>query len=237
MRRIPLSMGDVVMWVVAVGIVTWMSLRTIRDHRKARQAYPEVEYDEASAESTAPEKLRRPKTELELTIEHISVGTSVSIPFITRSLEVCCHLFGWFMLGIAIFGVVQSLFWFEPFILIIAIPLAFLMGWTFLQMGRRGVRIEFRQDNVIFVVRFGSVLLKKFSFPWQQEIEFDGQYQSVLTMINEQKEPDYKITITRPRIWFLPWSKSFLLACNQSQGSWIVGALRSWADRKNDSEM
>ena len=211
------------------GIVLW------RNWRKAKTQYPSVDYTPPELPESEAWRWATPPDDLELhtlQTEHLSW---LHLRPIRSFNEIIFGLLG-FALALAtlyVGGVVLINLFREPGFgwgLMQVIIVAVMAGLSYLLccVDSPVTTISRSPDTMTIHVRLAIFFQRTVTYKHKSaaHITFDGKLQNVLAMNTDQLDrlPDYNLTVKRR---FRPGQR-FLMRCNPSQATWIIGGLNSW---------
>lgn len=194
----------------------WTAFKRIRQNwHQFVSEHPPVHY--LTSGSVEPWRWGDPHTVTGLVKEDTSEHSLLRLPNIQNSVNVIGTTVGVAMLLGAAYLFIFS-FYLAPapelaggrvFVMICLV----LAGRSMLFLNSRLVAIELRPNHVVFVLRYGIILLKRITYG-RSKAEFSGKIQTALTMERYQAHPNYYVFAKR---W---WSqKRFVTDCDPSQGS------------------
>lgn len=216
------TMFEVIIEAVALLLVI---LETFRRHRAALWAHPKLAYQ--PPKERAETWRWQPPEKAELRIENQANTSAVVLPSQPTSAEAIVSAMGYLLLLVVGWGVGAALFRGS----IVGAGFAAILGGgfalMFLSVGAQVTRIEVGADRIRIVIRYAFVLRRAVLFRRRSGLRFSGRVQSVLGIAEDQREPRFYLSVKSGLL-----SRRFILSCNQSQGSWIVGGLQHWVSER-----
>ncbi|MCB9547912.1 MAG: hypothetical protein H6706_19000 [Myxococcales bacterium] len=214
---------DTLFAALDLGLAVAAVVAIVRRHRAALRQHPPLPY----MPGEVPWRWAEPPPGLEV---HHAAGVSIlTLPWrrpVGRTIaEGAAYAVVLAMVAMSISGFVHGLPWSIHLVtLLIFGPLA----WVCLRMATRLWRIELRPDGVTFVER-GALWWHRHRH-LRRPVQAHGKMQSALTL-NEGEDPEHDLLVTRRML-----GVRFRSACDQSQGSWVVGGINAWntADPKRN---
>lgn len=159
--------------------------------------------------------------------EHIS---SLILSRRTNDVELLANLLGYFLIGLGSFILIRDIIWgaseLQGFWFVKLLMLG--TGFLFLNIGDQPTQINLYSDRLEIVTKYALFLYRNNHFRPHKRLKIKGRRQSMLETDAGRGEPDYKVTILKPVFGVFEKKRVYLLACNQTQGSWIVGGLKQW---------
>jgi hypothetical protein len=185
-------------------------------------------YQEHSTANTADWRWRKPDAELALTVIDVADKSEVQLPVQRRFFEKIFIGSGYLALAFVLY----------LYVLLMqrgaGVP-EYLGGLVFvffsmalLHVGSRVSSVILYPDHLVVIRDYGFVLHNTHIFRHDPATQFDGRPESVFELTVDHEAPDFKLYVKRPGFWFLTRKKKFVLAINQSQGSWLVAGLNDW---------
>jgi hypothetical protein len=196
---------------------------------RSKQDEPPIPYESASSPNVEAWRWRVPDPELNLAFCDEGDRSIIYLPNDFSFIELLIVAIGYGMLGLGVFLALHFLI--LSFNLVGAILWSGLIGgsgWYLLFAGSRVIRLELEEKRLTLVSQFGFRLERKHCYPHHPHLEFRGKRQSFWTMDKTQTAPNYNFTIQNSK---RGKAKTFVTACHQPQGSWLVGGLEAWRDR------
>ncbi|MBE9030053.1 hypothetical protein IQ266_09970 [filamentous cyanobacterium LEGE 11480] len=212
-----------------------------------KQVYQEIEYTDQSTDNIDPWRWRKPNEDMGVVIgENLlyegdqpltlkdDAEVSTLIPRSRFNLtDPINHFLGFGCLGLTAFGLLSALIQ-RPEGWTWLAGVCFLgmgIGWLLINTGSQAKRINLYPDRIEVMTKYAFFLYRNHCYRPHAKLQFKGNYQSMMNMESGQGEPDYKLTVIQPLFGFFPAQRQFLIACNQTQGSWIVSGLKHWNQR------
>lgn len=196
----------------AIGAVIAVILR----YRKALRDHPPLEY----APAAVPWRWAEPPPGLTVRqAEGVSV-IDLPPPRRTRAIvaELAAYGFGLLLVASAIASLVNDL---PALVNAMSVVIFGPLVLVCLQMATRLVRVELRPDTVTFVERGG--LWWHRTRVRRRPLRVAGKMEAMLS-VERGRDPEHGILLKGGLVWTHMRS-----ACNQSQGTWLVGGLEAWS--------
>lgn len=214
--------------------LAWLEFkRTRQNWRQFVAKHPSTPYP--APDAAEPWRWSDPSPNLNLPREDTLNSSLIRQPNIPNNMNVGGTIFGILLLGFTLFMIVYVFFLHpEPGIQVFRIIVTGLLaygGWALLYMESRLVAVELSPEKVVFVVRYGIILLRRFTYR-RGGVSFTGQVQSHLSMGRNQTRPNYFVSVNR---WW--WTKKYFTDCDPSQGNWVVSGLEHWQSNTSASQL
>jgi hypothetical protein len=196
---------------------------------RPKQDYPAITYEQASRPNVEPWQWRIPDRDLNLTLHDEIDRSTIYLPHHLSFIEGFIVAIGYGTIGLGAFIAIHLLI---SSLNLVGAILSFGIiggaGWYLLSAGSRVIRLELKDGSLTLVNRFGFRLARKRCYRHDPNLKFRGDLQNFLTMDRTQTSPNYNISIKYGKHGK---KKTFITACNQTQGSWLVSGLEAWRDR------
>ncbi|MCB9637684.1 MAG: hypothetical protein H6727_02120 [Myxococcales bacterium] len=203
--------------------------------KSLRDDFPEIGYEEKSKAPEDSWRWRSPEDSLALLVKDEDCKSRLVLPNGDRSSEYVVSLFGYglflvmfYLLGLYIYrlttGTVDS--GMAPFAFFLFL-LCFLLAWACLQVDARVVEIQLSANVAVFTVNYGIFWQRQTQYHRHPKAKFHGCDQSSVGRTHRINS-EYKLIVRNPSAGFLNRKARYLLSCNQTQGSWIMGGLQAW---------
>lgn len=225
--------------VISVVALIGSSIFSIINYFHAVTTYKAIDYQEYSTDNVEPWRWRKPNETLGILFHddvclELKDNETVSSLFLPQRFnlgEWMVHLLGYMFAGTAIVTLLGSLFqggdsfWWQ----ILGFVLFFGIACLCLNIGDQVVKIDLYPDHMEVITKYALFLYRKNCYKPSKRLQFKGKHQSFLGVDRTQENPDYKITIIRPFLGIFKSQRTFFLACNKTQGSWITSGLQHWS--------
>jgi hypothetical protein len=211
--------------------LAWLEFkRARRNWRQFIAEHPPIPY--TASDVAEPWRWSDPPPTIDLVKEDTSDTSLLRLKNIRNNMNVVGTILSFLLFAFALFMFVYVFILHpEPGIQVFRIIVTGLLvygGWSVLYLDSRLVAIELSPKKAIFVVRYGVILFRRFTYRLGG-VSFSGKTQSDLSMARNQKCPNYYVYVNR---WW--WTKRYVTDCDPSQGSWLVAGLDYWKCHTSD---
>ena len=196
----------------------------IRIYLDAKQQHPPCHYHEHSTDNIDIWRWRKPDEMLALKVLEDKNSSRIKLPvgYLLRDKIMVLLGYGFALASIVIYialvlrgaGVSEYLM----------ASIFVLLATMLLHVGSRVTDIVLSPTELRITRRYAFFLHKTQRFLAKQSLQFSGKTLSLLELTTDHKQPDFKLYVKTS--WF--YSQCFILAVNQSQGSWLVEGLIEW---------
>ncbi|OCQ90500.1 hypothetical protein BCD64_27915 [Nostoc sp. MBR 210] len=195
----------------------------------AHDDYPVINYAEISRANSEAWRWSIPNAELNLRLEDEPNVSRIYLPHRLTAIEITMILFGYAHFGFGVvFAIKISLEKWNFLGMITIFALFGILGWMFLLVGSRIIRLELTPTDLTIVTKVGCLFETKYRYRCLPTLKVRGAYQHMLTMTRDQMMPDYNLWLKKGRFG---GEHKYATACNQTQGTWLVAGIEIWRDR------
>ncbi len=209
--------------VLSIITVTW-------GYFNAKAKYPVFHYQEHSSANYDSWRWRKPDKALALKVEDDAQKSCLLIPEHLLFQEKACIVVGYFgaLFTLYLYGLlVYRDVGFPEYLMSL---LFVMLSWALLNVGGRITSLTLSPDKLVLEEHYAFFLKRITVYQSKMKLNFKGKIQSIFELSTDSKnnEPEFNLTIQRRYGFIFATKKRWVLAINQSQGSWLVEGLEAW---------